>query len=77
MDYKPREEIVAALTVVQFLLFIVGLISLLSKPLPISMKWKWTPLLFINILGPIIYFAVGSKLLNEKAEQFCELGTCE
>jgi len=77
MDYKPRKEVVAAMSIVQIGLFIVGLVSILCKPLPMNMKWKWIPLLFVNFLGPIIYFVVGSKLLDEKAEQFCEFGICE
>jgi len=50
----------------QIILLIAGLISIINKPLPLSSKWKWIPLLFVNIIGPIIYFAVGSKSLDKK-----------
>jgi len=67
-NQKPIKEIIISLTAVEVILFFAGLISILCKPLPLKSKWKWIPLLFVNILGPIIYFAVGSKSLNKKAE---------
>ena len=54
------------LATLQITLFVAGLISILRKPLPLSGKWKWIPLLFVNTIGPIIYFAVGSKSLDKK-----------
>ena len=71
MDQKqstpvPLEAI--PFVVLQIALLIAGLISLFSKPLAFKDKWMWLPLLFVNIIGPIIYFAVGSKSLDKKYE---------
>ena len=59
----------------QITLLVLGLISLFSKPLAFKDKWMWLPLMFVNIIGPIIYFAVGSKSLDRKVE--CQQSNCQ
>jgi len=80
MNYEPSKEasraIMAFQIVLQVGLFVAGLVSVLRKPLPLNMKWKWIPLLFVNYIGPIIYFAVGSRKLDEKVDAFCEVEGC-
>ena len=67
MNNKPNPATIIPVIVLQLTLFIVALTSILRKPLPLSSKWKWVPLLFVNVIGPVIYFAVGSRSLNKKA----------
>ena len=59
---------IGSLAVIQLVLFIVALISLLRKKVPAGEKALWlVVILLVNIIGPIIYFAVGSSMLDEKA----------
>ena len=59
-------------TAVQLVLFIVALVSFIRKPLPFKAKWPWLPLLFVNIIGPIIYLAFGSRSLDKKILKLSE-----
>ena len=77
MNGKSISPGMIAAAVLQMTLFIAGLGSILCKPLPLSSKWKWIPLLFVNTIGPIIYFAVGSKSLNKKVVMLQETSDCE
>ena len=54
---------------VQLVLFLTALVSILRKDVTGSEKLPWICLLFVNIIGPIIYFAVGSTKLDEKAAE--------
>lgn len=68
MNYQlPPKKVWIPLLAVQAILMIAGISSIKSKPLPMSEKWKWIPVLFVDIIGPIIYFTIGSKWLDEKA----------
>ena len=59
---------IGSLLLIQLLLFITALVSLLRKRVPAGDKLLWLLLiLFVNIIGPIIYFAIGSSMLDEKA----------
>lgn len=52
---------------VQFILGTAALISLIRKELPFQDKILCLVLiLFVSIIGPVIYFAVGSKILDDK-----------
>lgn len=45
-----------------------AVISLLKKKLPFTQIAVWIAIaLFASLIGPVIYFAVGSKALDEKA----------
>ena len=54
------------LIAVQTVLFIAGLVSILTKRTEAVAKLPWVILLFVNIIGPIIYFAVGANMLDQK-----------
>jgi hypothetical protein len=57
---------------VQFALMIAGIISVVRKEVPHnrgSEKILWLLLvILVNIIGPVIYFAVGSKRLDELSQ---------
>ena len=57
------------IVLVQFGLFLAALISVLRKEATGSEKLPWALLCFVSIIGPIIYFAIGSAKLDEKAAQ--------
>lgn len=64
-----RALILAAipLVIIQFALLISALMSLLKKPLSSTDKVIWILVIcLVNIIGPIIYFAVGSQMLDQK-----------
>ena len=56
------------LTVIQLVLMIAAIVSLVRKPnLPSNDKILWVLIIvLINLIGPIIYFAIGSNHLDEK-----------
>ena len=59
---------IGSLVIIQLVLFVTALVSLLRKKVPAGDKIPWLLLiLFLNIIGPIIYFAVGSSKLDDKA----------
>lgn len=54
--------LIAPLLVVQLILIIIALIDLSKAERTNGPKWMWVLLiLFINILGPILYFILGKK----------------
>ena len=55
------------LALLQFVLFLAALVSVLRKPVTGTEKLPWILLLFVNIIGPILYFVIGSGKLDEKA----------
>jgi len=46
---------------------IVAVVSIARKSVPWNEKWFWLPVLLISTAGPIIYFVIGSPMLDEKA----------
>jgi len=63
--------VLSPLIAINFILMIVAILSLARKALPWGKKWGWLLLiLLVDLIGPIIYFAVGSNLLEEKAAQY-------
>ena len=58
---------IGSLAVIQLVLLIAALVSLIRKKVPQNDKILWFLLiLFVNLIGPIIYFAIGSSKLDEK-----------
>lgn len=46
-----------------------AIISVLRKKLPFNQIAVWLAvILFISLFGPVIYFAIGSKMLDEKVQ---------
>jgi len=59
--------VLSPLIIISFVLMIVSILSLARKTLPWSQKWGWLLcILLLDLIGPIIYFAVGSNMLDEK-----------
>jgi hypothetical protein len=47
---------------IQLTLMITGLVDLLRREKTRGPKWVWViVILFVNIIGPIIYFTIGRK----------------
>jgi len=62
--------LILPLVLLHTILFIFALISILRKDLPGSAKLPWILLAFlVQTFGPIIYFVVGSGLLDKKIAQ--------
>jgi len=59
--------VVIPLVAVQTVLFIAGLVSIIKKRADAINKALWIILLFVNLIGPIIYFAVGANMLDQKS----------
>jgi len=56
--------------VLQVILMITGFVSIAKKRVPSNDKIVWIILMFVNLIGPIIYFAVGSNRLDQKAADY-------
>jgi len=62
--------IAVPLLIVQLVLMIAALVSVVKKEVPGSDKILWILIIiFVSTIGPIIYFAVGSNLLDQKIAQ--------
>lgn len=54
--------IIAPILVLQFILMIVALISCIREETTNGPKWLWIIfILFVNLLGPILYFVIGRR----------------
>lgn len=52
---------------VQLILVTAALINLIRKELPFQDKVLWLVLILaVSIIGPVVYFAIGSKMLDDK-----------
>ena len=59
---------VIPIAIIQLVLFIVALVSILRKNVPANDKMLWVLLIiFVGIIGPILYFTIGSKQLDGKS----------
>lgn len=55
------------LLLLQLVMLSVALINLLKKELPLKDKIIWLIIIIcVQIIGPVVYFAVGSKMLDDK-----------
>jgi hypothetical protein len=58
------------LVIIQLILLITALVSLVKKQVHATDKVIWgLVIVFINIFGPIVYFAFGSNYLDQKAAE--------
>ena len=56
------------LAAMQLVLLIAALMGIMRKDVTGSEKLPWVILvIFVSLIGPILYFAMGSKILDEKA----------
>lgn len=54
--------IIAPILIIESILLIVALIDLIRNDNPNGPKWLWVIIiLFINIIGPILYFIIGRR----------------
>jgi hypothetical protein len=54
--------ILAPIAIIQLILFIVALVDLIRIERTNGPKWLWVILiLFVNIIGPILYFVIGRR----------------
>jgi len=53
--------------VLQLALFLTALVNILRKQVTGTERLPWILLLFVSFIGPILYFAIGSGKLDEKA----------
>ena len=55
-------SLVAPLIVLQVILMIAALVSCIKQEETNGAKWMWVLIiLFVNLLGPILYFVMGRK----------------
>jgi hypothetical protein len=48
--------------IIQLILIVIALIDLVKREHTLGPKWMWALIiLFINFIGPIVYFVVGRK----------------
>ena len=69
MDTRTILLIASPLIVIGLILALTMIVNIARKPLPWSQKWMWLLLLVTLPIGPIIYFAVGSNMLETKAAE--------
>ena len=59
VSYLP---IIAPILIIQLILLIVSIIDLVKIERTNGPKWLWALIiLFINIIGPILYFVIGRR----------------
>lgn len=62
------------IVVIQFILMITALLNLVKKQVPREDKLIWgIVIVFVSTIGPIIYFAAGSNVLDQKAAALEEM----
>jgi len=68
MDFIRRMlPILIPLVILSWTLMITGIVSLVKKPNTWNEKILWLLIIiFISTFGPVIYFALGSGMLDEK-----------
>lgn len=59
--------VIIPIAILLVVLTVAAIISLLRKKLPINLITIWMIIIiFVSLIGPVIYFAIGSKMLDEK-----------
>jgi len=73
MDMRIILMALVPILIVQAILLITALVSIIKKQVPIEDKIIWIIIsVFVNIIGPIVYFAVGASKLEQKAVELEE-----
>jgi len=66
--------ILISIFVVQTTLMVVAIVSIVKKPNPWNEKILWLLIsIFVNLIGPVIYFAVGSGMLDKKYAEWQDM----
>ena len=66
-ERTPPKPLVSLLGLLQLVLFVAALISIIKKSVALKDKLPWILVSLVNFIGPIIYFVIGSDILNEKS----------
>lgn len=54
--------LIAPLIVIQLILLVISIVDLVRIPRTNGPKWVWAVIIvFINIVGPILYFVIGRR----------------
>ena len=62
METSNLLMILAPFIIIQLILLITALVDLVKRPKTLGPKWLWAIIIiFINIIGPILYFIIGRK----------------
>lgn len=62
--------VIIPIAIIQFVLFITALVSIVRKKAATNDKMLWILLIiFVGIIGPIVYFAIGAKQLDGKVDR--------
>lgn len=63
--------LILPLVILQLVLTIAAAWNLMKKPVPANDKIPWLLLIvLVNLIGPIVYFAIGSGKLDDKAARY-------
>lgn len=67
MDLLPNLlPVLIPILLLALVLVITALVSLIRKQAPFNQKIVWLiVILLVNFIGPIIYFAIGSRMLDD------------
>jgi len=61
------------LTVVSLVLMVTSIVSIVKKPNPWGERIIWLLIvIMLDIIGPVLYFAIGSGMLDEKYAKFLD-----
>ncbi len=59
---QPYIPFLVPVFIIQLILLITALVDLLRRPQVRGPKWVWLlVVIFVNIIGPIVYFVAGRK----------------
>jgi len=62
IDIAKLMPIIAPILIIQFILVVTALIALVKAERTKGPKWMWILIiLFINIIGPVLFFVVGRR----------------
>lgn len=62
METSNLFMILAPFIIIQLILLITAIVDLVKRPNTLGPKWLWAIIIiFLNILGPILYFVIGRK----------------
>ncbi len=61
--------VIIPIVILIVIITVAAIISLLRKKLPFNQTAIWLVIIIlVSLIGPVIYFAVGSKMLDEKSQ---------